>query len=216
MHVFGGSWGSTLALTYAIKNASKVKGLILRGIFLCRKKEIRWFYQDGASNIFPDLWKGYLAPIPEEEQGDLVAAYHKRLTGADEAERLEAADAWSKWEAGTCRLHFDEEMIRSFDDPAHALEFARIENHYFTNNAFFESDNFILENIDTIRQIPCVIVHGRYDVVCPVANAWDLHSAWPESQLHIIPDAGHAASEPGIQSKLVEATNAFRDLKWDV
>lgn len=213
--VFGGSWGSTLALTYAIKNGSKVKGLILRGIFLCRKKEIEWFYQNGASNIFPDLWEGYLEPIPEAERNDLVAAYHKRLTGTDETAKQAAANAWSKWEAGTCRMLFDEDMIKTFDDPIHALEFARIENHYFTNNAFFESDNFILDNISALRQIPCVIVHGRYDVVCPVQNAWDLHKAWPESQLHIIPDAGHAASEPGIQSKLVEAANAFRDLKWD-
>jgi proline iminopeptidase len=213
--VFGGSWGSTLALSYAITNASKVKGLILRGIFLCRKKEIDWFYQNGTSNLFPDLWEGYLAPIPEEERGDLVAAYRKRLTSPDEAVRLKAAEAWSKWEGGTCRLFLDEEMIKSFDNPAHALEFARIENHYFTHNAFFQSDNYILENISTIRHIPCVIVHGRYDVVCPVANAWDLHRAWPESQLHIIPDAGHAASEPGIQTKLVEATDAFRDLKID-
>lgn len=213
--VFGGSWGSTLALTYAIKNASKVKGLILRGIFLCRKKEIQWFYQEGASNIFPDLWEKYVAQIPEAERGNLVAAYHKRLTSPDESVRLQAADAWSKWEGGTCRLFFDEEMIKSFDDPAHALEFARIENHYFTNKAFFESDNFILENIHAIRSIPCVIVQGRYDIVCPATSAWELHKAWPESQLHMIPDAGHAASEPGIQDKLIEATDAFRDLKWD-
>jgi proline iminopeptidase len=210
--VFGGSWGSTLALAYASKHPSRVRGLILRGIFLCRKEEIQWFYQDGASKIYPDLWDHYLAPIPEDERGDLVAAYHRRLTGKDEAAKLEAAKAWSKWEGGTSRLLPSEELVHSFEEPKHALEFARIENHYFVNNAFFETDNYLLENADKYRNIPGVIVHGRYDVVCPVKNAWDLHRAWPESQLHIIPDAGHSAWEPGIQSALVEATEAFKAL----
>lgn len=210
--VFGGSWGSTLALAYAVKHPSRVRGLILRGIFLCRKEEIQWFYQNGASNIFPDVWEHYLEPIPEAERGDLVQAYHRRLTGSDEAIKLAAAKAWSKWEGATSKLHFSQEMVDGFDDPKHALEFARIENHYFVNNAFFESDNFLLENVEKLRQIPGVIVHGRYDVVCPVKNAWDLHRAWPESQIHIVPDAGHSAFEPGIQDKLVEATEAFKAL----
>lgn len=208
--VFGGSWGSTLALSYATKYPAKVKGLILRGIFLCRKEEIIWFYQEGASKIFPDIWDEYVKPIPEEERADFVAAYHKRLTGPDEKVRLEAAKAWSKWEAATSRLIIKQESIDSFEDAKHALEFARIENHYFTNNAFFETDNYLLEHVEAIRQIPGVIVHGRYDVVCPVKNAWDLHKAWPEAQLHIVPDAGHAAMEKGIMEKLLEATEAFK------
>ena len=213
--VFGGSWGSTLALAYAIKHPSRVRGLILRGIFLCRKEEIDWFYQSGASTIFPDLWQNYLEPIPEAERGDLVKAYHQRLTGADEAEKLRAAQAWSKWEAGTAHLFVDEEGIKEFDDPKHALEFARIENHYFVNKAFFETDNYLLENAEKLGKIPGIIVHGRYDVVCPVKNAWDLLQVWPEAQLHVIPDAGHSAFEPGIQSKLVEATDAFKELPAD-
>lgn len=210
--VFGGSWGSTLALAYAVKHPSRVRGLILRGIFLCSKEEIQWFYQSGASFIFPDLWEGFLAPIPEAERGDLVQAYHRRLTGDNEAERLAAAKAWSKWEGATSRLYYSQDMVDGFDDPKHALEFARIENHYFVNNAFFETDNFLLANVEKIRHIPGVIVHGRYDVVCPVKNAWDLSRAWPEAQLHIIPDSGHSAWEPGIQAKLVEATEAFKNL----
>lgn len=213
--VFGGSWGSTLALAYAVKFPSKVRGLILRGIFLCRKEEINWLYQSGASNIFPDMWEEYLAPIPEEERADLLTAYHKRLVGTDESVKLTAAKAWSKWEGSTSKLHVDPNLIASFDDSKHALEFARIESHYFVNKAFFESDNFLLENIDAIRHIPGVIVHGRYDVVCPVKNAWDLHKAWPEAQLNIIPDAGHSAWEAGNMSKLVEACEAFKALPKD-
>jgi proline iminopeptidase len=210
--VFGGSWGSTLALAYAVKHPSRVRGLILRGIFLCRKEEIQWFYQNGASHVFPDVWEHYLEPIPPEERGDLVKAYHNRLTGDNEGEKLAAAKAWSKWEGATSKLHLSPEMVSSFDDDKHALEFARIENHYFVNNAFFETDNYLLENAGKIRQIPGVIIHGRYDMVCPVKNAWDLHKAWPEAQLHIVPDAGHSAWEEGIQSKLVEATEAFKEL----
>lgn len=213
--VFGGSWGSTLALAYAVKYPSKVKGLILRGIFLCRKEEIQWFYQNGASNLFPDLWDEYLAPIPAGERDDLVAAYHKLLTGSDEKKKMAAAKAWSKWEGGTSSLLPNEELVSSFEEDKHALEFARIENHYFTNNAFFDSDNYLLENAGALSNIPGIIVHGRYDVVCPLKNAWDLNKAWPESQLHIVPDAGHSAWEPGIQTKLVEATEAFKALPLD-
>jgi proline iminopeptidase len=208
--VFGGSWGSTLALTYAIKHTEVVLGLILRGIFLCRPSEIKWFYQEGASNIFPDVWDEYLKPIPINERSDLVAAYYQRLTHADSSVRLEAAKAWSKWEAATSRLYVDPKAIDEFDDPEFALSFARIECHYFINNSFYETDNWILENIDKIRQIPCWIVQGRYDVVCPAKSAWELHKEWPEAHFTIISDAGHAAAEPGTLSALIAATEACK------
>ena len=210
--VFGGSWGSTLALTYAISHPNRVKALILRGIFLCRPSEIQWFYQEGASQIFPDVWDSYLAPIPESERGDLVKAYYKRLTSEDSAVRLEAAKAWSKWEAATSRLMVDPASIEEFDEPEYALSFARIECHYFINNAFFETNNWILENIEKIRHIPGVIVQGRYDVVCPARSAWDLHKAWPEAEFYFTADAGHAAAEPGTRSKLIEAADKFRGI----
>ncbi len=211
--VFGGSWGTTLALAYASKHPGRVRGLILRGIFLCRKWEIDWLYQSGASNLFPEYWEYYLEPIPMEERGDLLSAYHKRLVeGSDEAERLKCAKAWSKWEGATSYLHVNEKLVSSFDDPKHALEFARIENHYFKNKAFFETDNYLIEQAEKYRGIPGVIVHGRYDVVCPVRNAYDLHQAWPEAQLHVVPNAGHSAYEIGIRSKLIEATDAFKAL----
>lgn len=210
--VFGGSWGSTLALTYAITHPEKVKALVLRGIFLCRPSEIKWFYQEGASQIFPDVWDEYLKPIPENERHDLVTAYYKRLTHENPAIRLEAAKAWSKWEAATSRLIVDQASIDEFDDPEFALSFARIECHYFTNNAFFDTNNWILENIDKIRHIPGAIVQGRYDVVCPARSAWDLHKAWPEAKFTIIPDSGHAAAEAGTRSALIEATESFKHL----
>lgn len=211
-HVFGGSWGSTLALTYAIKHPSRVTALILRGIFLCRPSEIAWFYQNGASQLFPDVWESYVAPVPENQRGDFVKAYYGLLTHADPAVRLKAAKAWSKWEAATSRLIVDPHAVDEFDDPEYALSFARIECHYFINNAFFPSDNWILENISAIRHIPGWIVQGRYDVVCPARSAWDLHRAWPEANFYIVPDAGHAASEPGTRSSLLEATDAARKL----
>lgn len=214
--VFGGSWGTTLALAYASKHPSRVRGMILRGIFLCRKWEIDWLYQSGASQIFPDYWEHYLAPIPPEERGDLISAYHKRLVeNTDEAERLRCAQAWSKWEGATSYLRVNEELVNSFDDPKHALEFARIESHYFKNKAFLETDNYLIEQAEKYRKIPGVIVHGRYDVVCPIRNAYDLHQAWPEAQLHIVPDAGHSAFEAGIRDKLIEATEAFKALPAD-
>ncbi|QDK46903.1 prolyl aminopeptidase [Bdellovibrio sp. ZAP7] len=210
--VFGGSWGSTLALTYAIKHPERVKALVLRGIFLCRPSEIKWFYQEGASQIFPDVWDEYLKVIPQNERHDMVTAYYKRLTHENRDVRLEAAKAWSKWEAATSRLYIDAHAIEEFDDPDSALSFARIECHYFTNNAFFETNNWILENVNKIRNIPAWIVQGRYDVVCPATSAWELHKAWPEAKFQIIPDSGHAAAEPGTRSALVEATDACRSL----
>ena len=208
--VFGGSWGSTLALAYAETHPDVVKGLILRGIFLCRPSEVNWFYQEGASQIFPDMWEKYFNFIPAEERGDFVTAYYKRLTSSDEALRLKAALIWSQWEAATSKLFVDPILIGAFEDATHALQFARIECHYFINNAFFKTDNWLLENVEKIRKIPGAIVQGRYDVVCPVKSAFELNRSWPESQLHIVADAGHSALEPGNRSKLIELTDEFR------
>jgi proline iminopeptidase len=210
--VFGGSWGSTLALAYAETHPERVTELVLRGIFLCRPKEISWFYQEGASAIFPDVWEEYLKVIPEAERSDLVSAYYRRLTSDDYNVRLEAARAWSIWEGSTSKLFFDPAMIEKFADPEFALAFARIECHYFMNNSFFPSDNHLIENVGNIRHLPGVIVQGRYDVVCPLMSAWDLHRAWPEATLHIIPDAGHSITEPGIIDALVAATDNFARL----
>ncbi len=208
--VFGGSWGSTLALAYAQTHPERVSALVLRGIFLCRPQEIRWFYQEGASWIFPDVWEEYLKVIPEGERGDMVSAYYRRLTSEDEQVRLEAARAWSVWEGSTSKLYFDYSLIERFAEPEFALAFARIECHYFMNNAFFETDNFLVENVGRIRHIPAVIAQGRYDVVCPMRSAWELHRAWPEADLRVVADAGHSATEPGIVDVLVEATDRFK------
>jgi proline iminopeptidase len=210
--VFGGSWGSTLSLSYAITHPERVKALVLRGIFLCRKKEVHWFYQHGAHHLFPDEWERYLKPIPAAERHDMVSAYHRRLTSENPEVRLEAAKAWSRWEAATIRLLPDLASIDTFTADHHAEAIARIECHYFMNHAFFPTDNYLLENVHKIRHIPGVIVHGRYDVVCAIENAWELHKAWPESKLEIVPDAGHAAAEPGIVDALVRATDHFREL----
>ncbi|MBK9294724.1 MAG: prolyl aminopeptidase [Oligoflexia bacterium] len=211
--VFGGSWGSTLALAYSETHPDKVDGLILRGIFLCRKEEINWFYQKGCEWIFPDQWEKYFNFIPENERDDLVKAYYKRLTSSDSKLRLEAARRWSTWEGSTLKLIQDPETVSTFDEEQMALSIARIECHYFINRCWFKTDNQLIENINKIRHIPAVIVHGRYDVVCPVKNAWDLHKAWPEAKLQIISDAGHAADEPGILDALVRATESFKKLK---
>ena len=208
--VFGGSWGSTLALSYAQKHPDRVTELVLRGIFLCRPKEIQWFYQEGASWIFPDVWEQYVNVIPEDERGDMVTAFYRRLTSDDPAVRLEAAKAWSVWEASTSKLLPDKQLIEHFGDPEFAIAFARIECHYFMNNSFMPTENYLIENVGTIRDIPAVIVQGRYDVVCPALSAWELHKAWPESDLVIVGDAGHSASEPGIIDALVSATDRFR------
>ena len=211
-HVFGGSWGSTLALAYAETHPARVRSLVLRGIFLCRPKEIKWFYQEGASAIYPDVWEQYLAPIPEAERGDLLNAYHRRLTGDDADGRLAAARAWSIWEGSTSKLFPDPLFIEHYADAEFALAFARIECHYFVNNAFFETDNYLIEHVGAVRHIPARIVQGRYDVVCPLMSAWELHRAWPEADLQVVAEAGHSALEPGIRSALVEATDRFRAL----
>ena len=210
--VFGGSWGSTLSLAYAETHPERVSALVLRGIFLCRPQEIRWFYEEGhgASAMFPETWEQYVRIIPESERGDMIGAYYRRLTSEDEAVRREAAYAWSVWEASALKLLPDQKTIDEFTEPEMAIALARIECHYFVNNCFFETDNYLIDHVDRIRHIPAVIVHGRYDVICPVMNAWDLHRAWPEASLQIIPDAGHASTEPGTASALVEATDSFR------
>jgi proline iminopeptidase len=208
--VFGGSWGSTLALAYAQTHPERVRALVLRGIFLCRPEEIRWFYQEGTSWIYPDVWEQYLNVIPPEERGDMLSAYHRRLTSDDEATRVEAARAWSVWEGSTSKLLPEQGFIDHYGDPHFAIAFARIECHYFMNNAFFPTRNHLIENVGKIRHIPAVIVQGRYDVVCPMRSAWELHRAWPEADLRVSPDAGHSALEPGNRSALVEATDRFR------
>jgi proline iminopeptidase len=208
--VFGGSWGSTLALAYAQTHPERVSELVLRGIFTLRRQELEWFYQQGASAIFPDAWEHYLAVIPAAERGDLIAAYHRRLTSEDPAVRLAAARAWSVWEGSTSKLLVDEELVRSCALDDFALAFARIECHYFVNAGFFARESQLLDDVDRIRHVPAVIVQGRYDIVCPMATAWELHRRWPEARLVVVPDAGHAAFEPGIADALVEATDAFR------
>jgi proline iminopeptidase len=207
--VFGGSWGSTLALAYAETHPDRCTELVLRGIFTLRRAELLWFYQDGASWIFPDAWERYLAPIPPAERGDLITAYYRRLTGADEAEKRRAARAWSAWEGGTVSLLPSQERIDSFSADAFAVAFARIECHYFVHGGFFERDDQLIADVDRIRRIPAVIVQGRYDVCTPMKTAWDLKKAWPEAEFKLIDDAGHAASEPGIIDALVRATNRF-------
>jgi len=207
--VFGGSWGSTLALAYAEKHPDRVTELVLRGIFLLRKKEIDWFYQEGASIIFPDAWEPYLAHIPEAERGDLVKAYHKRLTHEDHQVRLAAAKIWSGWEGATSKLLPDAAFTGHYEEDEFALAFARIEAHYFANRGFFAVDDQLLRDAGKIRHIPGVIVQGRYDVVCPIFSAWALHRAWPEADLIVSPDAGHSAWEPPNCRALVAATDKF-------
>ncbi len=208
--VFGGSWGSTLAIAYAETHPERVTEIILRGIFLLRQRELDWYYQEGASWLSPDRWEEFLAPIPAAERGDLVTAYHKRLTGTDDAARLEAARAWSRWEAGTITLLPDYGMIDKFSDAHFALAFARIENHYFVHKGFMEEGQ-LLANVGRLKDIPGVIVQGRYDLATPAKSAWELHKAWPDAQFHLVEAAGHAYNEPGILDKLIGATDAFAD-----
>ena len=209
--VFGGSWGSTLGLAYAETHPTRTKALVLRGIFLLRKIEIDWFYQEGTSFIFPDQWEPYRDLIPEAERGDFVTAYYKRLTSPDAAVRAAAAKAWSTWEGATSKLFINADMLARYGNDSFADAFARIECHYFTNKGWLE-DNQLLRDVPKIRHIPTVIVQGRYDVVCPMKSAWDLHRAWPEAEFVVVPDAGHAASEKGTLSALIEATDKFASL----
>jgi proline iminopeptidase len=208
--VFGGSWGSTLALAYAQRHPDRVTELVLRGIFMLRRKELEWFYQSGASAMFPDAWEPYLHEIPEPERGDMIAAYYRRLTSPDPAVRQSAAKAWSVWEASTSFLRQRPDHIAHAGEDAFALAFARIECHYFTHAGFFEVEDQLLRDIDRIRPIPGVIVQGRYDVVCPMVSAWELAQAWPEAVLHVVDDAGHSSFEAGIIDGLVRATDGFR------
>jgi proline iminopeptidase len=207
--VFGGSWGSTLALAYAQTHPDKVTELVLRGIFMLRRWELEWFYQKGCDALYPDAWETYHNAIPEAEHGDLMSAYYRRLTGENAQARSEAARAWSVWEGATSFLWQDTSHIASSAEDEFALAFARIECHYFVNGGFFEHDDQLLRNVDRVRAIPTVIVQGRYDVVCPMRSAWDLHRAWPEADLRVVQDAGHSAFEPGILHELLEATDRF-------
>jgi len=208
--VFGGSWGSTLALAYAERHPERCTEIVLRGIFLLRKQEIDWFYQRGASVLYPDAWERYWAHIPEAERGDMLGAYYKRLTSEDQGVRLAAAKIWSGWEGATSKLLPDTAFTAHYEEDEFALAFARIECHYFANNGFFEKDTHLLDHVQRIRHIPTVIVQGRYDVVCPMESAWALHRAFPEADLRVVPDAGHSAFEPGNLHELILATDRFR------
>lgn len=206
--VFGGSWGSTLALAYAEAHPERVLGLVLRGIFLCRHRDIHWFYQEGASFLLPDQWQDFLQPIPVEERHDMVGAYYRRLTGDDELAMMAAAKAWSIWEGRSSTLLPRRAVVDHFASSKTALSLARIECHYFMNDSFMKPDQ-LLANAGCLADIPGVVVHGRYDLVCPLEQAWLLHQAWPQSRLEIIQDAGHSATEPGIVDALVTATDQF-------
>ena len=208
--VFGGSWGSTLALAYAQKHPAQVSALVLRGIFTLRREELHWFYQEGASWLFPDEWEHFVAPIAPEDRHDLMAAYHRLLTGADEGAREHAAIAWSHWEGRTITLLPDPTITTAHDNAHFALAFARIENHYFVHHGFMDEGQ-LLRDAHKLHGIPGVIVQGRYDACTPVKTAWDLHRAWPQAEFHLIPDAGHAFKEPGILDRLVRATDRFAD-----
>lgn len=207
--VFGGSWGSALALAYAQAHPERVTQLVLRGIFLLRTWELRWFYQSGASALFPDRYADYVAVIPAAERHDLIQAFHRRLTGHDREEQLRAARAWSIWEAATSFLRTDEDNLKKWGEDDFAIAVARIECHYFVNGGFLKTEDQLLRGVDRIRHIPAVIVQGRYDVVCPMQTAWELHQAWPEAALRIAPDAGHSAFEPGITHELIAATDGY-------
>lgn len=213
--LFGGSWGSTLALAYAQAHPERVTDMILRGIFTLQKREIDWFYQEGASRIFPDAWGRYLAPIPEAERGDLLAAYHRRLTGDDEAEQLRAAQAWSVWEGSTSTLHSNRSLQQTMGEAHFALALARIECHYFVNGGFFEDDQQLFSQMDRIKHIKATIVQGRYDVVCPMETAWRLHRSWPGSHLIVAGSSGHSAFEPEILHHLVTATDRALQVTGD-
>ncbi|MDP3660129.1 prolyl aminopeptidase [Phenylobacterium sp.] len=205
--VFGGSWGSTLALAYAIKHPERVESLILRGVFLLTERELRWFYQEGASMLFPDAWESFCAPIPEDERGDMIGAYHRRLTDPDRRVQAQAASAWSQWEGDTISIRGPEARPSKFNEVDFAIAFARIECHFFANRGFFAEDGWLLKNIAAIRGIPGWIVQGRFDVVTPMDAAWRLCNAWPEARFEVVWDAGHASTEPGVIDALVRATD---------
>jgi proline iminopeptidase len=207
--VFGGSWGSTLALAYAQSHPDKVTDIVLRGIFTVRHEEIQWFYQKGASYVYPDAFEDFLKPIPIHERHDMLTAYYKRLTSEDKKIQLEAAKAWAIWEGLTSKLLQDKDSVQRFGEDNFALAFSRIECHYFINKGFFEKDDQLIANVFKIRHIPAVIIQGRYDMPCPVITAWELHKAWPEAEFIIVPDAGHSMSDPGILSELLKATDKF-------
>ena len=210
--VFGGSWGSTLALAYSQTYPDSVSEMVLRGIFMLRKKELDWFYQYGASNIFPEAWQKFIEPIEHNERDDLMAAYHKIFLSNNEEKKLNAAIAWSRWEGSTSSLSYNPDMANSFSDPKFALAFALIENHYFVNKGFLEHENQLIESgINIIRDIPTVIVQGRYDIVCPISTAWELSQNWPEAELIVAPSSGHTAFELEITHELIKATNTFAD-----
>ena len=205
--VFGGSWGSTLALAYAVTHPERVEGLVLRGVFLLTQRELKWFYQDGASMLFPDAWERFKAPIPKAERGDMIAAYHKRLTHSDRKVQAEAAAAWSQWEGDTISIRGPEARPSKFNEVDFAVAFARIECHFFANKGFFLQDGWLLKQVEKIRKIPGWIVQGRFDVVTPLDSAWALHKAWPEASFNIVWDAGHASTEPGVIDGLIRATD---------
>ena len=207
--VFGGSWGSTLAIAYAQKHPKNVSQLVLRGIFMLRQKELQWFYQYGASEMYPEAWQGFLNEIPENERDNLIEAYRKIFYGDDEEKKLSAAKAWSKWEASCSFINYNPDAVRESINAEFALAFALIENHYFVNKGFLENENQLLDNINIIRNIPAIIIQGRYDVVCPPTTAYELHSKWPESELVIAPFSGHSAFEKEITHELIKATNKF-------
>lgn len=209
--LFGGSWGSTLALVYAQTHPKNVLGMIVRGIFLGSQSDVKWFYHNGANQVFPDYYQEFIAPIPHQERKNLLQAYYQRLTGTDEIAQMSAAKAWSQWEGRTATLDPQKNLVAHFSEPHFALSLARIECHYFVNNCFLKP-NQILKDAKRLKNIPGIIVHGRYDMICPVKNAWDLHQKWPNSQLKIIRDAGHASSEGGTIHALVESTREFSNL----
>ena len=206
--VFGGSWGSTLALAYAQKHPQRVSALVVRGIFTMRRAELQWYYQEGASWLFPDLWEGFVAPIPQAERGDLIAAYRKRLIGSDPHVQIACARAWSLWEGQTIRLLPDQANTDKHSQDAFSLAFARIENHYFVHGGWMDEGQLI-RDAHRLAAIPGVIVQGRYDACTPARTAWDLHRAWPQAEFHLVPDAGHAFNEPGILARLIAATDRF-------
>ena len=207
--LFGGSWGSTLSLAYAQAHPTRVSELVLRGIFMLRKKELDWFYQEGASKIFPEPWQEFLQPIEDDKRDNLMDAYREIFYGDDQEKKLKAAVAWSKWEAATSSLLISKSRVDEFQNPEFALAFAMIENHYFVNNGFFKDENQLLENLDVIRHIPAVIVQGRYDVVCPMESAWELANKWPEAEFIVTPNSGHSAFEKENIAALVDATDKF-------